>query len=71
MVYETEVFKGVVEMERSNISERSSKLFPFSGIYSASKHLVDQKDIKDFNKEVSLVSNFGKLLAKIWINGKE
>ena len=30
VVYETEVFKGVVEMERSTIAERSSKLFPFS-----------------------------------------
>jgi DNA sulfur modification protein DndB len=29
VVYETEVFKGVVEMERSNIAERSSKLFPY------------------------------------------
>ena len=64
VVYETEVFKGVVEMERSNISERSSKLFPFSGIYSASKHLVDQKDIKDFNKEVSLVSNFWEAIGE-------
>ena len=27
VVYETEVFKGVVEMERSTIAERSSKLF--------------------------------------------
>ncbi len=64
VVYETEVFKGVVEMERSNISERSSKLFPFSGIYSASKHLVNHKDIKDFNKEVSLVSNFWEAVGE-------
>ena len=64
VVYETEVFKGVVEMERSNISERSSKLFPFSGIYSASKHLVDQKDLKDLNKEVSLVSNFWEAVGE-------
>ena len=64
VVYETEVFKGVVEMERSNISERSSKLFPFSGIYSASKHLVNHKDIKDFNKEVSLVSNFWEAIGE-------
>ena len=47
VVYETEVFKGVVEMERSNISERSSKLFPFSGIYSASKHLIEENNWKD------------------------
>ncbi|MBL6758240.1 MAG: DNA sulfur modification protein DndB [Pelagibacteraceae bacterium] len=64
VVYETEVFKGVVEMERSNISERSSKLFPFSGIYSASKYLVDQKDLKDLNKEVSLVSNFWEAVGE-------
>ena len=33
-------------MERSNIAERSSKLFPFSGIYSASKYLINLEDKK-------------------------
>ena len=58
VVYETEVFKGVVEMERSNITERSSKLFPFSGVYSASKNLIQETDWKKINKEVSLVGSF-------------
>ena len=63
-VYETEVFKGVVEMERSNISERSSKLFPFSGIYSASKHLIEKSDWKRIEKEVKLVSSFWETVGE-------
>ena len=58
VVYETEVFKGVVEMERSNIAERSSKLFPFSGIYSASKNLIDLEKNKKIDQHVNLVSLF-------------
>ncbi len=58
VVYEAEVFKGVVEMERSNISERSSKLFPFSGVYSSSKHLIDDKELKNINHSVNLVISF-------------
>jgi len=58
VVYETEVFKGVVEMERSNIAERSSKLFPFSGIYSASKYLINLEDKKKIEQVVILVSSF-------------
>ena len=43
--------KGVVEMERSTIAERSSKLFPFSGIYSASKNLIDlENEIKKIDQ---------------------
>ena len=58
VVYETEVFKGVVEMERSNIAERSSKLFPFSGIYSASKYLINLENKKKIEQVVTLVSSF-------------
>jgi DNA sulfur modification protein DndB len=58
VVYETEVFKGVVEMERSTITERSSKLFPFSGIYSASKNLISLEKNKKIEQQVNLVSSF-------------
>ena len=45
-------------MERSTITERSSKFFPFSGIYSASKNLIEENNWKKINKEVSLVGSF-------------
>ncbi len=64
VVYETEVFKGVVEMERSTITERSSKLFPFSGIYSASKNLIEENNWKKINKEVSLVGSFWETVGE-------
>ena len=64
VVYETEVFKGVVEMERSTISERSSKLFPFSGIYSASKYLINLNEKKKINQIVSLVSLFWETVGE-------
>ena len=64
VVYETEVFKGVVEMERSTIAERSSKLFPFSGIYSASKNLIDLQKNKKIDDQVKLVSTFWEIVGQ-------
>ena len=64
VVYETEVFKGVVEMERSTISERSSKLFPFSGIYSASKNLIDLEKNKKIDQQVNTVSLFWETIGE-------
>ena len=64
VVYETEVFKGVVEMERSTITERSSKLFPFSGIYSASKNLIDLEKNKKIDQQVNTVSLFWETVGE-------
>jgi DNA sulfur modification protein DndB len=61
LVYEAEVFKGVVEMERSNLAERSTKMFPFSGVYSATKYLV----MDDYRKKVDQST---KKLIKFWNN---
>lgn len=38
---ESSVFKDLVEMERSNLAERSRKLFTLSSIYFATKELLD------------------------------
>ena len=64
VVYETEVFKGVVEMERSTISKRSSKLFPFSGIYSASKNLIDLEKNKKIDQQVNTISLFWETIGE-------
>ena len=45
-------------MERSTISERSSKMFPFSGIYSATKYLLPTDIKKDFEKTVKHLIEF-------------
>ena len=70
VVYETEVFKGVVEMERSTITERSSKLFPFSGIYSASKYLINANEIKKIESAVKLVGSFWETVGEQFNNWK-
>ena len=64
VVYETEVFKGVVEMERSTITERSSKLFPFSGIYSASKNLINLEKNRKIDHQVNTVSSFWETVGE-------
>ncbi len=70
VVYETEVFKGVVEMERSTITERSSKLFPFSGIYSASKYLINANEIKKIEPLVKLLGSFWETIGEQFNNWK-
>jgi DNA sulfur modification protein DndB len=70
VVYETEVFKGVVEMERSTITERSSKLFPFSGIYSASKYLINANEIKKIEPAVKLLGSFWENVGEQFNNWK-
>ena len=70
VVYETEVFKGVVEMERSTITERSSKLFPFSGIYSASKYLINTNEIKKIEPAVKLLGSFWETVGEQFNNWK-
>jgi DNA sulfur modification protein DndB len=58
ITFEADVFKGTVEMERSTISERSSKMFPFSGVYSATKYLLPSDIKKDFEKTVKHLIEF-------------
>ena len=70
VVYETEVFKGVVEMERSTITERSSKLFPFSGIYSASKYLINANEVKKIEPAVKLLGSFWETVGEQFNNWK-
>ena len=64
VVYETEVFKGVVEMERSNIAERSSKLFPFSGIGNLSAAEVRRDYIHTHVVMLQALGIAGKDLVK-------
>jgi len=47
VVFKSEVFRGIVEMEKSSLSLRSRKLFTLSAIYSATHELLDGLDFKN------------------------
>jgi DNA sulfur modification protein DndB len=64
LVTEANVFRGVVEMERSTLAERSSKMFPFSGIYSATKYLLADNFEKNLDKTVKDLITFWDLVGE-------
>ena len=64
LVTEVNVFRGVAEMERSTLAERSSKMFPFSGIYSATKYLLADNFEKNLDKTVKDLITFWDLVGE-------
>ena len=59
VVKRVEVFEGMTEMARSKISNRSLKLFTFSGIYHATKILLSQKQGIPFAEKLPWQLNSG------------
>jgi DNA sulfur modification protein DndB len=58
LVKRVDVFEGMTEMARSKISNRSLKLFTFSGIYHATKILLSQKQGNSFAEKLALATDF-------------
>ena len=58
LVKRVEVFEGMTEMVRSKISNRSLKLFTFSGIYHATKILLSQKQGTPFAEKLASATQF-------------
>jgi len=58
------VFAALTEMVRSTISNRSLKLFTFSGIYHATTILLSGRQEKPFSANVSLAAEFWSTVAK-------
>lgn len=58
VAFKSETFNGVVEMERSNLSPRSSRLFTLSSIHNATSALLSDIDAKDFDEKVSIAAAF-------------
>ncbi len=52
------IFKGLVEKEKSTISNRSRKLFTLSGIYHATKELLKGKQHYDYEQQRDLAIEF-------------
>ena len=58
VIKRVDVFEGMTEMARSKISNRSLKLFTFSGIYHATKILLSQKQASPFAEKLALAIEF-------------
>lgn len=58
IAFTTETFNGVVEMERSTLSPRSSRLFTLSAIYNATSALLSGIEANDIDKKTKIASDF-------------
>lgn len=63
VVSKSKAFNGLVEMERSNLSERSRKLFTLSAVYSGNAALVGDREIQDVQKEALRCAEFWDEMA--------
>ena len=63
VVVRSQAFNGLVEMERSNLAERSRKLFTLSAIYSGNAALVGSREIKDIQSEALQCAEFWDEIA--------
>lgn len=57
-------FKGLVEMERSTLSERSKKLFTLSSIYTGCHALLDASELEDVNGASAVCISFWEEVSK-------
>ncbi|MFC1876236.1 DNA sulfur modification protein DndB [Thermodesulfobacteriota bacterium] len=64
VAFKSEAFNGVVEMERSTLSPRASRLFTLSSIYNATSTLVSGIETKNFDDKVKLAISFWNEVAK-------
>ena len=52
------IFLGLTELERSSISNRSLKLFTLSGIYSATRSLLNGLELPSVDAKIELATEF-------------
>jgi DNA sulfur modification protein DndB len=64
LVARVEVFIGMTEMDRSTISNRSTKLFTFSALYHATAILLGCKKDEPFSLKLSLAVDFWSEAAR-------
>ena len=58
IAFRTSTFNGVVEMERSNLSPRSSRLFTLSAIYNATLSLLSELEVHSLDEKLSIAILF-------------
>ena len=72
MVNIVEIFQGRVELEKTTMSNRSTKVFTLNGISDATMHLLGISKGKKLSKEEEdfILKSFGMKCQKIFLNGK-
>jgi DNA sulfur modification protein DndB len=63
VVAQSPIFSGLVEMEKSSLSMRSSKLFTLSAVYTANSALLSDIHDRSFEDMCALASEFWEALA--------
>jgi len=63
VVMKSELFRDLVEMEKSSLSARSRKLFTLSALYSATDSLLHDLPDRDLEEWVELTMEFWELVA--------
>lgn len=64
VVMRSNFFSDLTEMETSNLSTRSRKLFTLSALYSATRVLLDDIEPESLERRVDLATSFFDLVAK-------
>lgn len=64
VAFKSEAFSGVVEMERSTLSPRASRLFTLSSIYNATSALLSNIESKSFDEKLKMAISFWDEVAK-------
>lgn len=64
IAFRSGAFNGLVEMERSNLAMRSSRLFTLSAIYNATTVLLEGMGTESFDEKVSIATSYWDEAAK-------
>ena len=64
LMNEAQIFRGLVELERTTLSARSRKLFTLSAIYGATNELLAGMDEKDIEELAQVAGQFWEELSK-------
>lgn len=65
LVADCPVFAGLVEMERSTLSQRSRQLFTFSAVHQATKALLVRSSHDDFEQDLQTACDYWETLADL------
>jgi DNA sulfur modification protein DndB len=67
----SDAFKGLVEMEKSSLSERSGKLFTLSAIHTGCQALLESLKIKDYEKAYVVCEKYWNAVASQFDDWKQ
>ncbi len=63
LVFESDVFRDLVEMERSNLARRSRRLFTFSAMYTACNALLQGFEKEPIEKRLKIAQEFWEVVS--------